>query len=87
MTRWVKGRMVGEKEALTTKYDTVIKIALIFFYFLAAGLASARPPDSAASASQTVRLNQAKIILTDSDSPPPDSALWQPQSLPDNWNA
>ena len=87
MTRWVNGRMVGEKEALTTKYDTVIKIALIFFYFLAAGFASTQPEDPTVSSRETIFLTQAKIILTDSDSPPPDSALWQPQSLPDNWNA
>jgi signal transduction histidine kinase len=39
-----------------------------------------------APAVQTQRLTQAGILLTDSTMPPPDSAAWQPQTLPDNWN-
>ena len=34
---------------------------------------------------QTTLLSQAKILLSDSDLPPPDSAAWVPQKLPDNW--
>ncbi len=34
---------------------------------------------------QTSLLLQAKILLIDSDLPPPDSSAWVPQQLPDNW--
>jgi signal transduction histidine kinase len=32
-----------------------------------------------------LRLTQADFILSDAPEPPPDSAPWQPQTLPDNW--
>lgn len=78
--------MFGEKKESTANHYTKIKIALILVYFLAAGFASAQSVDETVSSSETILLNQAKIILTDSDRPPPDSAAWQSQALPDNWN-
>ena len=33
-----------------------------------------------------LRLTSAEFVLDDATSPPPDTASWQPQSLPDNWN-
>jgi hypothetical protein len=85
MTRWIKAHMFGEKKSTANHYIK-IKIALIFVYFLAAGFASAQSVDVTVSSNETILLNQAKITFTDSDRPPPDSALWQPQPLPDNWN-
>ncbi|GAA5166079.1 sensor histidine kinase [Viridibacterium curvum] len=32
------------------------------------------------------RLDQAQILFSDALTPPPDSAAWQPQQLPDNWS-
>ncbi|WP_189595294.1 sensor histidine kinase [Trinickia symbiotica] len=32
-----------------------------------------------------LELHQADFILSDSPKPPPDSAAWRPQALPDNW--
>lgn len=37
-------------------------------------------------ATSILRLSDAKILLSDSAAIPPASALWESQSLPDNWN-
>ncbi len=37
-------------------------------------------------AASILKLDAAEIVLDDAASPPPDSASWQPQPLPDNWN-
>lgn len=42
-------------------------------------------PSSALAADPVLRLSSAEFILSDAPEPPPDSAPWQPQSLPDNW--
>jgi len=34
-----------------------------------------------------VRLDHADFVASDATMPPPDSAAWQPQSLPDDWDA
>ena len=34
-----------------------------------------------------VRLDHADFVASDAAEPPPDSAAWQPQSLPDDWDA
>jgi signal transduction histidine kinase len=61
-------------------------IAALAVSIATSGVALAEPEQSIGSTDKIVRLTQAKIILTDSDTPPPDSAAWQTQSLPDNWN-
>ena len=33
-----------------------------------------------------LKLDVTEFVLDDAESPPPDSALWKPQSLPDNWS-
>lgn len=38
------------------------------------------------AAAATLKLDSAEFVLDDSPSPPPSSASWQPQALPDNWN-
>jgi signal transduction histidine kinase len=38
------------------------------------------------AADPILRLSAAELILDDTASPPPETAPWQPQSLPDNWN-
>lgn len=48
--------------------------------------AAAAVPTPPTLPAQTLHLSEAKVILSDSESPPPDSAAWQPQTLPDNWN-
>ena len=35
---------------------------------------------------QVLQLDRAEFVLDGAESPPPDSAPWKPQSLPDNWN-
>jgi signal transduction histidine kinase len=40
----------------------------------------------AQGSSPTQQLTQAHILISDVEVPPPDSAAWQPQTLPDNWN-
>ena len=35
---------------------------------------------------QILRLDRAEFVLDDAELPPPDSAAWKPQQLPDNWN-
>jgi signal transduction histidine kinase len=35
---------------------------------------------------QILRLDRAEFVLDDGELPPPDSAAWKPQQLPDNWN-
>jgi signal transduction histidine kinase len=37
------------------------------------------------AANEGLRLAQAEFVLSDSAEPPPDSAPWQPQLLPDSW--
>ena len=43
------------------------------------------PPD-ARTAQSTVTLQSAQFLLSDVPDPPPDTALWVTQTLPDNWN-
>src|SRR5260221_5650796 len=50
--------------------------ALLFLLQIALGVAAAAP---------VLTLHSAQFIHTDADDPPPDSAPWQSQSLPDNW--
>ena len=38
-----------------------------------------------AAAAPMLTLDSAQFIHSDAAEPPPDSAPWQPQSLPDNW--
>ena len=38
------------------------------------------------AAASTLKLDSAELVLDDSALPPSDSAPWQPQALPDNWN-
>lgn len=35
---------------------------------------------------QSITVNAADIVFDDGDRPPPDTARWTPQTLPDNWN-
>ena len=35
---------------------------------------------------QVLQLDRAEFVLDDAESPPPDSAAWKPQQLPDNWS-
>ena len=42
-------------------------------------------PTMAFAADPVLRLDQAEFILSDAAEPPPDSAPWQPQTLPDYW--
>ena len=41
----------------------------------------------AGAAAAALTLDAAEFVRDDSSAPPPDSASWQPQALPDNWNA
>ena len=43
------------------------------------------PTWSAAQSDALVQLDRADFVLSDASEPPPDSAAWRPQSLPDNW--
>jgi signal transduction histidine kinase len=38
------------------------------------------------AAASTLKLDSAELVLDESALPPSDSAPWQPQALPDNWN-
>jgi signal transduction histidine kinase len=42
-------------------------------------------PATADATALLQRLDRADFILSDTPEPPPDSAAWQPQALPDNW--
>jgi signal transduction histidine kinase len=77
-------RMTFMKGGLQSSCATIVVIALCV---ASVGLVQAESENSTVSSSESILLTQGKIILTDSEAPPPDSALWQPQSLPDNWNA
>ncbi len=61
-------------------------IAAITLCVVTLGFPLAEPENSNVSSPQTIRLTRAEIILSASEAPPPDSAPWQAQSLPDNWN-
>ena len=50
--------------------------ALVFALHFASG---------AAAAATVLTLHSAQFIHGDADDPPPESASWQPQTLPDNW--
>ena len=43
-------------------------------------------PTLSLAAESVLKLDSAEFVLDDAESPPPDSAPWKPQSLPDNWN-
>ena len=43
-------------------------------------------PTMALAADPVLRLDHAEFILSDAAEPPPDSAPWQPQKLPDDWS-
>ena len=53
--------------------------------FLAVLCATSAPMTSLAD-EQVLRLDRAEFVLDDAESPPPDSAAWKPQHLPDNWS-
>ena len=55
---------------------TFVLISLI--WFVAA-------PELASAADPVLRLNSAELIVSDSTAPPPDSAPWHAQTLPDDW--
>jgi hypothetical protein len=42
-------------------------------------------PIVASATDPVLRLTQAELLLSDAVEPPPDSAPWQSQSLPDDW--
>ena len=42
-------------------------------------------PSVAVAADPVLRLSSAEFVLSDAPKPPPDSAPWQPQTLPDDW--
>ena len=80
-----------ESSAVETKLDSRLRgndsarvaqkvILLLTWLFLAL-------PTPVSAADPVLRLDQAEFILSDSVEPPPDSAPWQPQTLPDNWRA
>lgn len=52
---------------------------------LAIALVSLSTPSFGSAGDPLLRLDQADFILSDSPEPPPDSAAWRPQTLPDNW--
>lgn len=58
------------------KHITVILISLLMLV---------AQPMVASAADPVLRLTQAEFLLSDSPEPPPDSAPWKPQTLPDNW--
>ena len=53
--------------------------------FLAVLCATFAPMMSLAN-EQVLQLDHAEFVLDDAESPPPDSAAWKPQQLPDNWS-
>ena len=53
-------------------------------YFLAMICAILVPTISLAN-EQILRLDRAEFVLDHGELPPPDSAAWKPQQLPDNW--
>jgi hypothetical protein len=44
-------------------------------------------PAAADAGTSPLYLDRAAFVFSDSPEPPPDSAAWQPQALPDNWRA
>jgi signal transduction histidine kinase len=52
---------------------------------LLVAMALAPIPSIAVADAPLLQLDQAEFILSDVPEPPPDSAAWQPQTLPDNW--
>ena len=51
-----------------------------------AALLFALLPTLAHAADPVLRLDHAEFILSDAPEPPPDSADWKPQTLPDDWS-
>jgi signal transduction histidine kinase len=43
-------------------------------------------PITSLSDTQVLQLDRAEFVLDEGELPPPDSAPWKPQPLPDNWN-
>jgi signal transduction histidine kinase len=68
-------------EVLLKPYKHPFVIALCIL-----SCAWAQSPRQDAEQQHSTLLTQAHILLTDSDVIPPDSAAWQTQTLPDNWN-
>ena len=62
---------------------TVCLCLLVFGGMSGRGMAQNTP---GTPGTQSINLTQAQFILSDSELPPPDSAPWQPLTLPDNWN-
>jgi signal transduction histidine kinase len=71
---------------LSRAVDILRNVLLRIFAGLLALAAAASMASAADPAAQTVQLTQAKIILGANSSPPADTAPWQMQTLPDNWN-
>ncbi len=68
----------------------IARIAVLASVAFAAFLALASHPSFAGDAEGEMGVPapilQAQILLTGGDTPPPDGAPWQPQSLPDDWS-
>lgn len=64
----------------------VLLVAIVLFASVVMERLSVRPSFVDPEAPAPLRLDKAQILLSDSPLPPPDSAPWKPQRLPDNWS-
>src|SRR6476620_9716373 len=58
--------------------------AWLFALLIAATACAAR---AAVAPGAALRLDYADFVASDAVEPPPDTAAWRPQSLPDDWDA
>ena len=56
-----------------------------YLQFLLMSLCLAIVPTLSLADESVLKLDSAEFVLDNAESPPPDSAPWKPQSLPDNW--
>ena len=66
--------------------QALLLMASLRLHFVVLALATVLAPvPSIAATDALLDLDQADFILSESPEPPPDSAAWRPQALPDNW--
>ena len=59
---------------------------LLSFLAVVCAIGATFAPITSLGDTQVLQLDRAEFVLDDAESPPPDSAPWKSQSLPDNWN-
>ena len=81
--RWASFSTTAKPRLAAGRFRALAVVLAVCFDLL--GCLGLIAPSSAQAAEPLLQLTSADFVLSDSSEPPPDSAPWQPQTLPDDW--